>query len=757
MIERIAIRNVASYADDVDQVIVPKQVNFLFGLNGSGKTTISRYLASPNDDKYSKCQIEDNDSNVKYFVYNQDFVNDNFSEEIPGVFVLGKDSKDAQDKIKQLNSEIKDLEKTIQQKSIEIDGTDDSPGYQKKLARIEEEYTNAFWEIKQSLDHEESPMRKALTGVLASKKAFKDKVISEYKYNQSKLLDKKQIEEHCKDIFDTSAEKATLIPIPSHFKNLQSLEQDEILRTAIVGKENVVIAEMIKRLNNSDWINSGRQYLPLSNGKCPFCQQALPNDFRHQIEDYFDESYKVNLGKVSALKNNYSFVANELEIQIQTLIDSHNDFLNISAMNEKFIVLKEVLNSNIEIIKNKQLIPSSIVELESIHELSTDIITLIQEANEAINEHNARIDNIKEEKTNLKSAVWKYILTRLSSKINDYNRKLKENQQALENSKAEKQKAESERRIKETELREVEKELTSIKPIADDINSILKNYGFNNFILRVNKDQRTYQFVRANNEPAFDSLSEGERNFVTFLYFIHTLKGNTGESGHSNKVLVIDDPVSSLDSDVLFLVSSLIRDFFNGVFNNNSKEGIKQIFVLSHNLYFFKEVSYPYGKDRRDKNKNKDNTGYWIVSKINDFSRIIQHDENPVHSTYEMLWEEVIHADNNPTNINTVTLGNTMRRILEYYFKFLGGISLNRIHVDFPDGERQICKSLISWANADSHSFIDDLSFTPAQYDAQKMQKVFKHLFEITGHLSHYEMMMRIENTPNNTEEPAHG
>ena len=54
---------------------------------------------------------------------------------------------------------------------------------------------------------------------------------------------------------------------------------------------------------------------------------------------------------------------------------------------------------------------------------------------------------------------------------------------------------------------------------------------------------------------------------MTFLYFMYSLKGNRDESGHNDdKVVVIDDPVSSLDNDVLFLVSSLIRDLFKDIY-----------------------------------------------------------------------------------------------------------------------------------------------------------------------------------------------
>ena len=55
-------------------------------------------------------------------------------------------------------------------------------------------------------------------------------------------------------------------------------------------------------------------------------------------------------------------------------------------------------------------------------------------------------------------------------------------------------------------------------------------------------------------------MSEGEKTFVTFLYFYHLLKGSESDSGMTtDRIVVFDDPVSSLDSDVLFIVSRLCQ------------------------------------------------------------------------------------------------------------------------------------------------------------------------------------------------------
>jgi|GEM_PF-2696039 len=103
---------------------------------------------------------------------------------------------------------------------------------------------------------------------------------------------------------------------------------------------------------------------------------------------------------------------------------------------------------------------------------------------------------------------------------------------------------------------------------------------------------------------------EGERSFVTFLYFYHLLKGSQSEDGMStNRVVVFDDPVSSLDSEVLFVVSSLIRGLFDDV--RNEAGYIKQVFILTHNVYFHREVTF--NVRRTDRAMNEET--FWIVRK----------------------------------------------------------------------------------------------------------------------------------------------
>ena len=99
--------------------------------------------------------------------------------------------------------------------------------------------------------------------------------------------------------------------------------------------------------------------------------------------------------------------------------------------------------------------------------------------------------------------------------------------------------------------------------------------------------------------------------------------------------------------------------------------------------------------------------------------------------------------------MSNTALPNALRRILEYYFNFLGGYNFDDILNMFEGNEKSIVNSLISWAHAGSHGEIDDIDYAYPDLDAQK--KVFEDIFEKTGNIRHYNMMMGVDSSGNAT------
>jgi predicted ABC-type transport system involved in lysophospholipase L1 biosynthesis ATPase subunit len=121
------------------------------------------------------------------------------------------------------------------------------------------------------------------------------------------------------------------------------------------------------------------------------------------------------------------------------------------------------------------------------------------------------------------------------------------------------------------ESAELNKRVVSTAPTIKSINDLLRDSGSQGFTLREKRGQlNVYEVVRQDGTVA-DKLSEGERNFIAFLYFYHLVRGSHTDADVSkDKIVVIDDPVSSMDSSVLFIVSTLVREMVEVCHNNAS-------------------------------------------------------------------------------------------------------------------------------------------------------------------------------------------
>ena len=106
MIKRIILRNVTSYINETS-LETDKKVNLIYGLNGTGKTTLSNYLYSPDDTTFADCSIEWSEEEKEILVYNQKFIHDYFyqPDSLKGIFTLSKENKKALETIKNTENE----------------------------------------------------------------------------------------------------------------------------------------------------------------------------------------------------------------------------------------------------------------------------------------------------------------------------------------------------------------------------------------------------------------------------------------------------------------------------------------------------------------------------------------------------------------------------------------------------------------------------------------------------------------------------
>ncbi|MDU9793598.1 AAA family ATPase [Helicobacter pylori] len=744
-ISRIVLKNAATFDENGASFENLNSINFIYGANGSGKTTTSSFLKNlaenrdENGDKnkFANSKIEwHNSESLKIEVYNKQFKEEQFrNSQVKGIFTLGKKTNENLENIESKKESInKEKEKKIKNKESLQNLT-----LEKK--KKEEDFTDHCWEKLYKKNEED--FKETLDG-FKRKEKFKEKILEKFKsnkHNESEIVKLEELKENIKIVF--SKNQTELVPLECNLTDFDSIENHSIWEQKIVGSGDVAIADLIKKLSNEDWVAWGREYIK-ENSICPFCQkETITEELKKQLESYFDTSYQESTETIKKMKENYTNktaeVLERLDKIVETEQKNQQTKLKIESFKRIVETLKSKINGNQQKMFDKGKEMSRSFELESTKNEIKEIRDLIDTANQQIANHNEMIKDIQNQKKICVEQTWKFLVNEFKSDIQEYNKKYCGLEKGINNLK--KEISENREKIKrlDNEIRELEKNMVSIKPIVNEINTLLKGYGFTNFGLACTEDEKSYRIQREDGQLVGETLSEGEVTFITFLYYYHLTKGSLKENDISkNKVLVIDDPISSLDSNILFIVSVLVKDLMKET--TKEKRNIKQVIILTHNTYFYKEITL-----ECDLKRYQGKYSFWIIKKDNNVSKIKDYKENPIKNSYELLWQEVKQAKEN--NASWVSLQNVMRRIIEYYFRILGGFKHNDSLSECFENieEKRVCNSFISWFNDGSHGISDDLFAQSQDTSIETYLKVFENIFKITGHEAHYKMMMEIK------------
>jgi len=733
MLESITIKQIATYDMAGIQITNLKKVNFIYGANGCGKTTLSNFLQNPIDGKFTNCFAKwKNETPLKALVYNKEFREQNFGKgKLNGVFTLGQATTT---EIKVIEDKIEEL-KNIRADEVKKREMVNSQTLKKEL--LENDFKETCW--TKIYKKYETIFKEAFVSSL-NKERFKAKLLQEFSYNTSNLLTFEELKEKAKTIFGEVPQNIALINTINYGRTLE-IEIDPIWQKIIVGKADVDIAKLIQKLDINDWVNQGRSFIQENDDTCPFCQQpTISENFKNQLENWFDETYLNDIKSVKELKLEYNSLAHNLINELNGIETNQKNFkytkLNVDKFSAYLKTLISQNTANSEFRNNKVKEPSRSIELVSLKEQLDLIADLITNANAEIKKHNDIVVNFNVEKASLIQSIWKFIIEEFRTDIAKFNSDKTGLETGLTALQAQLATKLTESNKLNIEIQNLSKNVTSIQPTIDEINRLLKSYGFLNFEIVSTEEKGSYQIQREGGEIAETTLSEGEITFITFLYFLQRAKGGeTEESINEERILVIDDPISSLDSNVLFVVSTLIKEIIKTV--KLDEGNIKQIILLTHNVYFHKEVSY------EGLNRKGEKSQFWILRKNNKVSTIHFYGvNNPIQSSYELLWREIKEWENN----SGITIQNTLRRILENYFSILGSKRDDVLINKFSNQEeREICRSLLSWANEGSHTLPDDLFIEAPDGTITKYLEVFKNIFNHTENIGHYNMMMGVE------------
>ena len=737
MITSIQIGGCATFGDAPETMTELKRVNFVYGSNGTGKTTISRLLADSSAPEFAKCSIAwAGNQPLKTMVYNRDFVTQNFSlsVDLPGVFTLGQDNIETKDKIATAKQELDSLRKLQQRTTENLKGADGNGGTEGDIAALDDAFVDRCWKQKtQYYDR----FQEAFKGSVGKRTAFRDRVLKEFRENKHAAVSIANLESQASTLFGEPPVSIQRIP-SIKYDRLTACEANPILSKIVVGKTDVDIAALIQRVGNSDWVRAGMRFFESDRKLCPFCQQEAPEGLTESLNAYFDESFERDTKAIAALQSDYVSASDQCLAQIDGLIAAQPPHLDIAAARTQRERVKVILSDNQQLVAQKTSEPSRVVELKPVSAVLNEIGKLIDAANANIDAHNALVANFADKCRELIGQVWRHVvMVELKDEIEEYEKKRTVLQKKVSGLQEQLATGEQRIRTKEQEIKDLEKDMTSIRPSVDAINGLLGSLGFRGFSVAIANDGASYRLVRQDGSEAKDNLSEGERTFITFLYFYQIMKGSDTSTGiTADRVVVFDDPISSLDSDILFVVSNLIKGIIGEAERGTGH--VKQVFVLTHNVYFHKEVTFHAKRPKKTRAARHCET-FWVVRKPDLRSKVVKHDANPITTSYELLWNEVRRED--PSKL---TIQNTLRRILENYFELLGGIDPDAICQSsrFTTEERLICRSLFSWVNDGSHFAQDDLYVSIDDSMVSSYLLVFRKIFEDQGHMAHYNMMM---------------
>ena len=292
VIKAIKLKNCATYPSVGTSIENCQKVNFFYGPNGSGKSTISNFLYNPTGLQYSECEIEwENNAAVDVVVYNREFRERNFKENIAGVFTLGQATIE----------DIQALEKMKEQRTKMNEDYTTRGATLRKKSQEETEYKATFrdtvWE--RILKPNEADFQEAFSGFRNNKERFRDEVLRRYEISHTSSETRDSLLLRSKTLFAQKPEKCAIISfsLENIIDQLTEIETSAIWGKVIVGNKDLPIGRLIEVLDNADWVNQGRRHLR-EDGICPFCQQpTITEELKHQLDAFFSGEYEqdVNL------------------------------------------------------------------------------------------------------------------------------------------------------------------------------------------------------------------------------------------------------------------------------------------------------------------------------------------------------------------------------------------------------------------------------------------------------------------------------
>lgn len=578
----------------------------VYGHNGSGKSTLSELLLDLaegtlltdvvwENDQTRTTEVRVGDSSPRPYlsVFTRKWVEANLRAFLDGdsaaaIVTLGRTAIDAKEEEDRLTTEVEKLNEQVQESKKQRDLVNREL---ETLARaVQDQIVSQLkaYDADQYTRH-----RFSLPRVQEELRSFQGDFPSEDSYTEAlrRLGDAAPETVDCRSLSPSD--------IAEKLVGLSEFLADTPTRVAITDLEGNARVQ--------SWVENG---LTLHNGlaRCHFCDNEISEERRAALSDHFDESW---LQIRSRAKSMLDVVCREqLEIEewltelppairlVPSLQNKYSQILNKirTDANSRLNILGS-LESAIEV---KAADPSETPTAPRWSALSTAVSTTALE--EIIGEHNNQARRHEELAAERMSTILNHLIGSQCKKFQRLEKQAKE----LESDGA----ANRELALQVgNRLFEVRQAQFTTKDMADTLTrDLARVYGKGHLSVAVTNDGKSFS-CRRGDKPGTD-LSEGERTTLSLLYFLRKLEDEQGlDCDPSQRIVVIDDPSSSLDREALFATHQLLNDTL-------SKFG--QYIVLTHDFsllrLFLKSQNNAWGKSMKRATQDADELRYPKVS-----------------------------------------------------------------------------------------------------------------------------------------------
>jgi wobble nucleotide-excising tRNase len=572
--------------------------NLIYGWNGAGKTSLStlfRFMqrSSAPDSGAVELVIDGNVVTGTDFpsgvasavrVFNRDFVDRNVFEilghTLPPVFYLGENSSEKQKRITELREETEKL--------------------RTQISVFEKQKSDATAELNAFCTNQARSIRNLLHGDLRYNN-YEAPKFKELMRRLSAGQSIAQLEDGERGRLETSLSGAPMpiVAVPP-FADVDLSKLTEQVKAALA---KTVVASTIQELVDSPgvtgWVEQGLRLHAGGQSHCHFCKQELTTGRVHQLEAHFNDHFKAHQEHLKELLRSVESLRAHARVQgipersalyphLRDQFDAAIDKLNShSLMIEMYLDgLKRALQakqgepfSELELadfIAGKQDSTSSgflkFVELIakglSAFSFATGLLA-VDTIVKTVRAHNEYTDNFEKSASAARTQLELDEGVKALPEWSERQTRLKDATDGLAQ-------AQDTLRPISGQIANLTREIRQHTPAADELNREMAAY-LGRDELRFEAKDNGYTVMRGK-QPAMH-LSEGERTAIAFMYFLKTLRD--ADFKLEEGVVVVDDPVSSLDANSLFCAFAYMKE--------RTKDA-KQIFVLTHNFAFFRQV-----------------------------------------------------------------------------------------------------------------------------------------------------------------------